>query len=87
MITFFKYLVRILVTAEIIGLAYGTYLINTDQEVLGNKAIGFSALGLAFIVMPVFIIYRFMKSDKSKTIFSPTDKNKELEDFLKNKTK
>lgn len=87
MVTFFKYLVRILVTAEVLGLAYGTYLINTEQEILGNKVIGFSALGLAFVVMPVFIVYRFMKSDKSKAIFSPTDKNKELEEFLRNNNK
>ncbi len=82
-----KYIVRILVTAEIIGLITGSYLLNTGNEVLGNKIIGFSALGLAFIVMPAFIIYRFSKSDKSKSIFSPTEKNEELEEVIKgNKT-
>ncbi|WP_010521727.1 hypothetical protein [Aquimarina agarivorans] len=78
-----KYIVRILVIAEVIGLITGSYLINNNQEILGNKIIGFSALGLAFVVMPVFIIYRFSKSDKSKSIFSPTEKNEELEDLIK----
>lgn len=78
-----KYLVRILVLAEVLGLAIGFYLQNTGEEILGNKFIGFSTLGLAFIVMPVFIIYRFRKSDASKHIFSPTEKNTELEDYIK----
>ena len=54
-----KYIVRIVVLAEIIGLATGFYLQNTGQETLGTKFIGFSALGLAFVTMPLFIIYRF----------------------------
>ena len=78
-----KYLVRIVVFCEIIGLATGFYLQNTGQEVLGTKFIGFSALGLAFLTMPLFIIYRFQKSSSSKYIFSPTEKNRELEDYIK----
>lgn len=77
-----KYLVRIAVISEIIGLATGLYIQNTGQEVLGTKFIGFSTLGLAFITMPLFIIYRFRKSDASKSIFSPTEGNKELEDYI-----
>ncbi len=80
-----KYIVRIIVTIEILGLIYGAYLVNTEQEILGNKVIGFSALALIFIVMPLFLIYRFKKSgNHSRTIFSPTEKNEELEDFMKN---
>lgn len=78
-----KYIVRLLVLAEIVGLAIGFYLQNTGQEILGNKFIGFSVLGLAFLVMPLFIIYRFRKSDTSKHLFSPTEKNTELEDYIK----
>ena len=77
-----KYIVRILVVAVIIGLSVGFYYKNTGNEVLGNKCVGFSVLGLAFVVMPIFIIYRFSKSDRSKYIFSPTEKNEELEDFI-----
>lgn len=81
-----KYLVRIVVTIEILALIVGVYLKNTNQEVLGTKVIGFSALALMFIVMPLFLIYRFSKSsNQSKTIFSPVEKNKELEDFLSDK--
>lgn len=83
-----KYIVRIVVIIEIIALIIGAYYVNTDsQEALGHKIIGFSTLALAFVVMPLFIAYRFSKSDKSKSIFSPTDKNEELEDLIKeNKT-
>ena len=77
-----KYIVRILIVAVIIGLSVGFYFKNIGNEVLGNKYVGFSVLGLAFVVMPIFIIYRFSKSDRSKYIFSPTEKNEELEDFI-----
>lgn len=77
-----KYLVRIVVLAIIIGISTGFYLQNTGQEVLGNKFIGFSSLSLAFIAMPLFIVYRFRKSSSSKYIFSPTEKNRELEDYI-----
>ena len=77
-----KYIVRILVVAVIIGLSVGFYYKNIGNEVLGNKYVGFSVLGLTFVVMPIFIIYRFSKSDRSKYIFSPTEKNEELEDFI-----
>jgi len=81
-----KYVVRIVVAAEIIALIVGVYLKNTDQEVLGTKVIGFSALALMFIVMPLFLIYRFSKSsNQSKSIFNPLEKNKELEDFISGK--
>jgi len=81
-----KYLVRIIVIAEVVALSIGIYLKNTDQETLGTKVLGFSALALMFVVMPVFLIYRFSKSsNKSKTIFNPLEKNKELEDFISGK--
>ncbi len=78
-----KYLVRFVVTAEVLGLAIGFYLQNTGKEILGNKFLGFSALGLAFVVIPLFLIYRFNKSNASKDIFSPTEKNTELEDYIR----
>jgi len=77
-----KYLVRLAVLAEIVGLSTGFYLQSIGQETLGTKFIGFSALGLAFVTMPLFIVYRFRKSDASKSIFSPTEGNKELEDYI-----
>jgi len=78
-----KYIVRLVVLAEILGLATGFYLQNTGQEKLGDKFIGFSALGLAFVVIPLFLIYRFNKSNASKNIFSPTENNRELEDYIR----
>jgi len=81
-----KYIVRIIVVAEIIALGVGVYLKNTNQEILGTKVIGFSALALMFVVMPVFLIYRFSKSsNQSRSIFNPMEKNKELEDFISKK--
>ena len=70
--------------AVIAGISTGFYYKNIGNEVLGNKYIGFSVLGLAFVLMPTFIIYRFRKSDASKYIFSPTEKNEALEDFIQN---
>jgi len=63
-----KYIVRIIVVTEIIALGVGVYLKNTNQEVLGTKVIGFSALALMFVVMPVFLIYRFSKSSNQSII-------------------
>jgi len=81
-----KYLVRIIVISEIIALIIGVYLKNTDQEALGTKVIGFSTLALMFVVIPLFLIYRFSKSsNQSKSIFNPLEKNKELEDFISGK--
>ncbi len=79
-----KYIVRLLVIAVIAGISTGFYYKNIGNEVFGNKCIGFSVLGLAFVLMPTFIIYRFRKSDTSKYIFSPTEKNEELEEFIQN---
>jgi len=78
-----KYIVRLVVLIEVIGLGLGFFFQNTGQEILGNQFIGFSALGLAFIVMPLFLIYRFKKSNASKDIFSPTENNRELEEYIR----
>ena len=81
-----KYVVRIVVVIEIVALIVGVYLKNTGQNVLGTKVIGFSALALMFVVMPLFLIYRFSKSsNQSRSIFNPLEKNKELEDFISGK--
>jgi len=81
-----KYIVRIVVVTEIIALITGVYLKNTNQEALGTKVLGFSALALMFVVMPLFLIYRFSKSsNQSKKIFNPLEKNEELEDFISGK--
>ncbi len=83
-----KYVVRIVVLAEIMALIAGVYLKNTGQEVLGTKFIGFSALALMFVVMPLFLVYRFSKSsNQSRSIFNPLEKNQELEDFIAGKQK
>ncbi len=81
-----KYVVRIVVVIEIVALIVGVYLKNTGQDILGTKVIGFSALALMFVVMPLFLIYRFSKSSsQSRSIFNPLEKNKELEDFISGK--
>lgn len=81
-----KYVVRIVVGLEIVALLLGVYLKNTGQEVLGTKVIGFSALALMFVVMPLFLVYRFSKSsNQSRSIFNPLEKNQELEDFITGK--
>jgi|GEM_PF-2574462 len=81
-----KHIVRIVVFAEVVVLVTGVYIKNTSNNALGTKVIGFSALALMFVVMPVFLIYRFSKSNnQSRSIFNPLEKNKELEDFISRK--
>ncbi len=79
-----KYIVRILFIADLIGFATGIYFHFQEQFAFSKKCIGFSVLGLFFIVIPIFLVYRFSKSDRSKYIFNPTEKNEELEDWMQN---
>ncbi len=79
-----KYLVRILFVVNLIGFAAGIYFHFQEQLPLSKKCIGFSIFGLFFVFIPLFLIYRFSKSDRSKYIFNPTEKNEELEDWMQN---
>ncbi len=79
-----KYLIRILFFVNLVGFASGVYFHFNEQLALSKKCIGFSVLGLFFIVIPIFLFYRFSKSDRSKYIFNPTEKNEELEDWMQN---
>ncbi len=79
-----KYIVRILFTIVFLGFVAGVYFHFNEQPNISQKAVGFSILGLFFIAIPVFLMYRFSKSDRSKYIFNPTEKNEELEDWMQN---
>lgn len=80
-----KYAVRILFTINLIGFIAGIYFHFQEQFLTSKKCIGFSIMGLFFVFIPVFLVYRFSKSDRSKYIFNPTERNEDLEDWMQGK--
>ncbi len=81
-----KIFLKLFLIAVLFGFGYGYYLLQfIDQPILGQKIIGFSVVGLV-VLMFVFITYRYTHSEnKSKQLFMPTQKNDELEEWIKNK--
>lgn len=67
--TFFKYSIWLLFGCCVVSIAYGFYLKNSGDFNQGEKQIGFGALGMTFVVMPLFIIYRYAKKDLSSYTF------------------
>lgn len=53
-----KNLISLLFFISISGIIAGTYVAN-DDEVLGNKIIGFSVVFLVFVFMPIFLYNRW----------------------------
>ncbi len=53
-----KNLISLLFFILISGIIAGTYVSN-DDEVLGNKIIGFSVVFLVFVFMPIFLYNRW----------------------------
>jgi type III secretory pathway component EscS len=53
-----KNLISLLFFISISGIIAGTYVAN-DNQVLGNKIIGFSVVFLVFVFMPIFLYNRW----------------------------
>ncbi len=74
-----KKVVQIVFFAVIIGVAVGYYYKNAG-DAIGDKIIGLSVLGFAFVLMPLFIYHRYSKKDLSKYNLFPHKDDEEEED-------
>ena len=74
-----KLVLKILFFAELIGIAYGLYLIQS-QDVLGEKIVGVSVLVLCFVLMPLFIYHRYKGKDLSRYQFKNNEENSKRTD-------
>ncbi|MCH1518037.1 MAG: hypothetical protein L7T62_05425 [Flavobacteriaceae bacterium] len=75
-----RYLLNILFWGFVAVLFYGFYHKSSVDYVEGEKWIGSAVLGLTFIYLPIFLVYRW--KDKKLSDYTLTDDN-----FNKMKTK
>lgn len=54
-----NWLCAILLLAILIGIGTGIYFRQNDEIPLGEKFIGISVLGFAFVLMPIFLVHRW----------------------------
>lgn len=73
--TFLRFLGIILVCC-LIGIASGFFVVSEGDLKLGHKIVGLSVGIIFFILMPVFIIYRYKSKDLSRFTFN-SGKNKD----------
>lgn len=75
-----KIVLRLLLIAVLILIGFGYYL-NLEESGIGEKFIGFGVVLFAFILMPMFIYYRYKEKDlrnySFKDFANPPDKKKE----------
>jgi len=64
-----KYLVRILFVIFLIWMAIGAYLLTVNNE-KGQIVMGLGVFFMAFILMPVFIYYRYRDGKYKKYILN-----------------
>ncbi|RPD96653.1 hypothetical protein EGM88_09835 [Aureibaculum marinum] len=69
-----KTLLKILFILFLVGLTVGGYLKYQNQPE-GEIVIGLSILFLSFILMPLFIFYRFKNGKYKKYVVDPKSKN------------
>ncbi|UOB15986.1 hypothetical protein [Abyssalbus ytuae] len=53
-----KKIILILFILIVTAIGYGFYIKNTGEELKGDRVIGLAVLAIAFVFMPLFIIYR-----------------------------
>ena len=68
-----RYLLNILFWGMLSSLFYGLYHKNYIDYAAGDRWIGFSVLGLTFIYLPIFLVYRW--SGKKLSDYTLTDEN------------
>jgi len=75
-----KYIIRILFISIIIIVSIGYYHKNTGDHLSGDKWVGIGILIASFILMPLFIYYRW--KDKKVKDYMLTEENiKKMQDY------
>lgn len=74
-----KRLIQIIFLCIVIAIATGYILKYKDDHLTGNRIIGLAVLAMSFILMPLFIFYRYRKKDLGKYMFfgKPKDNDEE----------
>ena len=70
-----KRLVQIVFFCIVIAIATGYFFKTKDDHLTGDRIIGVAVIAMAFILMPLFIIYRSKRSNIRNYIFPDKDKN------------
>ncbi|WP_062054710.1 hypothetical protein [Aquimarina longa] len=79
-----KYIIRILFIAIVILISVGYYFKNTGDHITGDKLVGIGILVSSFILMPLFIYYRW--KDKKVKDYMLTEENlKKMRDYDQNR--
>jgi hypothetical protein len=79
-----KYILYIIFSAILIAISYG-YYIKLDDELFGQKLIGWSVVGFFLVWMPLFMFHRYKNKDMKKYMITDETIKKikdEAETFL-----
>lgn len=79
-----KYSIRILFIAVILLVSIGYYFKNTGDHSTGDTWVGIGILAASFILMPLFIYYRW-KDRKVKDYMLTEENLKKMRDFNEEK--
>lgn len=75
-----KTLIRILFFAIVGAIATGYYFIWKEQPQTGHLIIGIAVMGMAFVLMPLFLIHRYKgKNLRNFTLFKDQNDDKKAE--------
>lgn len=75
-----KYIIRILFIAVIILICIGYYFKNSGDHVTGDKLVGIGILTSSFILMPIFIYYRW-RNKKVKDYMLTEENLRKMRDY------
>ena len=72
-----KRLVQIVLVCIVIAIATGYYFKTNVDALTGDLIIGIAVLAVAFVLMPLFLVYRYKKTSLRKYIFPRNSEEKE----------
>ena len=74
-----KRLVQIIAACIVIAIAIGYFYKRSLDNATGEIIIGISVLAMTFILMPVFLVYRYRKTSLKKYLFSEKKREEDKE--------
>lgn len=74
-----KRLIQIITAAIVVAIAAGYFYKTRVDSLTGERIIGIAVLTLTFILMPLFIAYRYKKTRLRQYLFPETEKDEDDE--------
>ena len=75
-----KRLIQIIAAGIVVAIAVGYFYKTRVDSLTGERIIGISVLALTFILMPLFIAYRYKKTSLRQYLFPEKEKDEDDEE-------